>query len=425
MNKYRNNNEKLILGVLIGSLIGFLIYWTLDIVPIYAETIFLIFVILSILLGLLILIISWYRNKIIKKLFGKNIEFETIANDTQETLELISENLLKNTKLNKAQQKKIHNYGPKIINYILWSNFRNWGLKIILSFIVGLGGIATTILILNQNKLFEIQNKRIEQQTHLIEADRRSAQVFIMGEVLSDINNELNSKENIKRSLSSPLIGRIISLSNAMKPYRYLENDSLTQNPSSPERGQLLVSLVESDIDSIQTQFEILHKSNFSYSDLRNADLCENNLNGIKLNNAYFSESNVCNVKLQNAKLENIYAFKSDFSHTYFNGANIKNSSFINCYFWGSDLRGIDFTGVDLSKSDLMKAKFDEWSDFSNIKSLDSVYVHRFDWLTYMKDSIKVRGFEKIFNEYIIDSSTWEFARRDEKYPILIKKKNK
>lgn len=50
----------------------------------------------------------------------------------------------------------------------------------------GFLALISVFFLWEQNKLFKFQNNKFEQQNQLIEADRRSSQVFIMGEVLSD-----------------------------------------------------------------------------------------------------------------------------------------------------------------------------------------------------------------------------------------------
>ncbi|KZS42473.1 hypothetical protein AWE51_03255 [Aquimarina aggregata] len=119
-------------------------------------------------------------------------------------------------------------------------------------------GVFPTVLFIQQNKLlrnqnkkieqqtglFESQNKFIEQQSFLSEASRRSTQMIILGDILSDLNKELENKNNLQKTLSSTLVGRIISISSVMKPYLYLENGELIDKPLSPERGQLLISLI-------------------------------------------------------------------------------------------------------------------------------------------------------------------------------------
>jgi hypothetical protein len=164
----------------------------------------------------------------------------------------------------------------------------------------GLLGILSTFFlwqqtkfINNQNLLIKKQNVRIEQQTHLVEASRRSSQVFILGEILRDLNGELENPNNIRREISKSLQARIIGISSAMKPYKYLENDSLIPFALSPERGQLLVALLESNIKSESDlgSNPFLEKCDFTSSDLKRVNLLKKDFSLLNLNFSNFNRA--------------------------------------------------------------------------------------------------------------------------------------
>ncbi len=310
----------------------------------------------------------------------------------------------------------------------------------------GLLGYISIFFLWKQNTLLENQNLKIEQQTYLIEADRRASQVFIMGEVLSDLNIELENKENIKRVISKTLTGRIISLSRAMKPYRYLNNDSLIKNRISPERGQLLISLIESNIDSTYLIDNIIKKCDFTFSDLNRANLDNSSFNGVNLSYSDFSASslnntdfkgsnltksnfrgaklkkaNFSNVILNNSDLRGLKVNDSDFSkssilssdlrlasfhNTDFNNSKLDDSKLRFTFFTHSNLshcslNNINFESSELSFVDLSHSKIFE-ANFENIRWLDNLKVHRSDWLTYIKDSLKIKGSKKLLDSHII-----------------------
>ncbi|NAS30968.1 hypothetical protein GTQ40_08315 [Flavobacteriaceae bacterium R38] len=396
--KVKSNNDKLLIGLIAGAVLGFLIYYSLNVFADFSKTIFIVFVAIAILIAIILLVFTWFRGAIIRKFFGKDIEFSTVINDTQETLNLISEKAAEQLPIEEDQKQKLIEFAPKIINYLLWSNFRNWGLRIFTSFVLGLGGIVTTILFLNQNKLFEIQNKRIDQQTHLAEASRRSSQIFIMGEVLGQLNQELIL--NRSDTLSNTLVGRIISLSRAMKPYRYLNNDSLISKPLSPERGQFLISLVESKIDSSFFTKRIIRFCDFQYSDLNNANL---------------SEADLWNINLQYSDLRLTNFWKADLTHAYLMNADLRKASLREARLINANFANSDLTGANLSDADLYQ------SDFTNVLSLDSVEVDRTDWLIYIRDSLQLKGSHKLFNDYRVDSVPYN-PDADFKKIILVKK---
>ncbi|MEP3384782.1 MAG: pentapeptide repeat-containing protein, partial [Flavobacteriaceae bacterium] len=234
----------------------------------------------------------------------------------------------------------------------------------------GLLGLATLFFLWKQNKHFEVQNDlfelqndkietqnlRVEQQTHLIEASRRSSQMFIMGEVLSDLNQELENKTNESRILSSSLVGRIRSLNQAMKPYRYMENDELIKTPLSPERGQLLVALLNSDIDIDFLSEKILSFSNLSYAEMRderpNFFLIYNaNLNFTEFSGTNFNLSEFSGCTFDNANLNSTFFNGCDLVETSFKNAKLNGASFYSAKMHRADLTGADLSNCILSKS--------------------------------------------------------------------------
>ncbi|WP_188228923.1 pentapeptide repeat-containing protein [Aestuariibaculum sediminum] len=254
--------------------------------------------------------------------------------------------------------------------------------------------VLPSVLLFWQNGLLKQQNKKIQDQTHLAEASRRSAQMFIMGEVLSDINRELNQK-NI---LSSGLVGRIVSLSHAMKPYRYLMDNELIDFPVSPERGQLLIALAKSNIQSSFFVDHILQQGNFMQAELANSSLPNTILKDINLEGAVLTNSNFVNVDLSYAIL--------------------KNASLQNIEFTDAQLKRVDFTHADLSYSDLRFAKV-EGANFSQA-NLDHVRVDRMDWLQFVKTKAHVKGADYLLENYKVDSLDYEGYNK--KVPTLVRK---
>lgn len=237
--------------------------------------------------------------------------------------------------------------------------------------------VLPSILLMRQNMLLKQQNQKIQEQTHLAEASRRSSQMFIMGEVLSDVNKELETK----RTLSNTLTGRVISLSRAMKPYRYINGDTLIEKPISPERGQLLITLCKSNIQS-GFFVDMLQESDFTQAELTNSNLSHSVLTDINLKGANLKGSEVTNV---------------NFSYAILSNANLTNVDFTD-----ANLKNADLTNANLTNADLRYTKLDG-ADFTNAK-LDNVKVHRRDWLHYITNKIKLKGAEKINTTYKIDS---------------------
>jgi uncharacterized protein YjbI with pentapeptide repeats len=239
-----------------------------------------------------------------------------------------------------------------------------------------------------QNILLEKQNEKIDYQINLEEATRRSSLVFLMGNIMDKIDEELkdtfNTKNNTRR-LSPQLIGRIASLSQSLRPYRYLDYDSLI-GPFSPERAQLFLSLLNSELDSV-TYAEIYEKATFIDADLSGANLNDLNLSGANLiganlTNAEFYFTNLSHADLTGANLNGSTLFDShlkeatlreadltgaDMNLAYFwesnlddanlTGANLKNATFIGCSFINANLTDADLTDADLVGANFVEAE--------------------------------------------------------------------
>ena len=215
----------------------------------------------------------------------------------------------------------------------------------------------------NQNQLVGQQNKRIEQQTELIEADRRSSLVFLMSNIMDKVDEEIKSAGANDRVLSFEVIGRISALSQSLKPYRYLQNDQLIERPLSPERGQLLLSLVNTQLDRNKTIPTLYKNANFNFADLSEAYLEDAFLAGAKINYASLHFAKASNANLMGAKLaeadlreahlQNCNLAEADLRHARFQTAELANSDFtgataIYAQFDGADLTGANFLGAYL-----------------------------------------------------------------------------
>lgn len=136
--------------------------------------------------------------------------------------------------------------------------------------------------------------------------------------ITKEIYKDYNFQSKNKRSnLINNLIQQIIGTNDNI-------NASLNCGPSSPERGQLLVSLHAAgvDISAIQNG-----GGNFTYADIPGA-----NLSGIKLNG----------VRLNNARLP---------------GASFANADLYNVHLRGADINGARFAGAKLEKVDFEGAR--------------------------------------------------------------------
>lgn len=250
------------------------------------------------------------------------------------------------------------------------------------------------ILLIQQNILLKQQNQKIQDQNFLSEASRRSTQMFIMGDVLSDMNQE----RKISNKLSSTLTGRIASLSIAMKPYYYYENGKLINSPMSPERGQLLLTVCSSNLDKEQLSDAIFQNSDFSYAELEN----------VILRSAHLKDINLAHSNLVNANLEGTNLQSASLAYT-----NLKHAELVD-----ADLRFVNFSHADLRTANLTNTKIDKANFTKTI--MDSTKVGRIDWLNYIKNDLKLKGATYLNKNYKVDSIFDKISGK--KVPTLLRK---
>ena len=179
------------------------------------------------------------------------------------------------------------------------------------------------VLLWQQNQLLSNQNEKIDAQIELDESSRRGNLVVMMSNIMDSINEEINTVEDrgdSSRVLSTQLIGRIAALSYAFRPYRFWQDSALIENPLSPERGQLLLALVNSDLDT-STYKIIYQESTFTDSYLKHANLSNAYLVGIDLKGSNLNGASLNNTNLSYADIQN-----SDFGSTDFRGVNLNNT---------------------------------------------------------------------------------------------------
>jgi len=220
-----------------------------------------------------------------------------------------------------------------------------------------------TYILNNQNKLLQYQNKRLDQQINLEEGNRRSSLVFLMSNLMDKIGEEANRSGNNGR-LSEALISRIISLSQAFRPYRYLENDQLIDQPRSPERGQLLLSLVNSNL-SEEVYEKIFLKANFSYADLAEANLVNAYLEGVNLKHANLFKTN-----FQGAELDYAHMDGANLVQANFDNALMNHISLVQANLTGSSLDNVEMEYGNLLDANLTSAVCGGDFSFTNIRGI-------------------------------------------------------
>lgn len=168
------------------------------------------------------------------------------------------------------------------------------------------------------------------------------------------------------------------------KPYKYLDDNKLTQTKISPERGQLLITIANSKLDT-NTILKIFEASNFDHSDLNGAKFNNVYLKNLRMNdasmiNCSFGNSNLQNISFYNCNLSNSSFYKSNLKLAFMTICDLSNASFWelnsihNAAFPGSILdsttfRFVNFNGVQINDDDFSSSKFykcevtKEWID--------------------------------------------------------------
>lgn len=182
------------------------------------------------------------------------------------------------------------------------------------------------------------QNKLIQTQNSLVEASRNSSYGFQLSSVFDEVDKSGGE-------LNKNLIGRVIGLTQSLKPYKILEGDKLSEKTYSPEKTQLLLFLLNANIRK-SSLGKIFDSADFSHCDLRNTNLSKKYLEGINL---------------ENSNLENAELNSSNLNDANLKGANLKGIQFSNgsakaTIFTDADMQEAKITRTDLTDAILTGA---------------------------------------------------------------------
>lgn len=298
-----------------------------------------------------------------KKRLSKKQNRKTIQNLTHFFFALFfGKKLKKNIEaiLEELKQGKIKQETKSELLANIFIRFTRIGVFAIIAFLIPtIFLIIQTNILSKQNKLFkkqnekvDIQNRLVTQQNQLAESNRRSSLIFLFSNIMDKVDEELKDKNNINRELSGQLIGRIIALTNSFKPYQYLVTKDSLSPLISPERGQLLITLINSNLHQ-KTYDSIFNKALFIKS-----DLIEANLEGSYL---VFAE-------LENANFERAYLENVNFGEAGLEGANFEGAYLGNANLREAELKGANFKGA------IVDTNFFSRLDTKNLKYIEERY---------------------------------------------------
>lgn len=358
--KRRSSLQKIIFGIAIGIMIGVLFTQkVVDYLPNILPTLMAVTIAFFVLLTILILALPSISNYLIKRYTGKEMDVESVAGDIQKKTNSIAD-AIANVVLVKANpevKRNIRTNLPDILHYLIFSRLRSGGLRLLLTVFAAVGGLMGTILLYNQNQLLQAQNRKIDIQTSLMESERRGSQVVLMGNVLEDMSAEIQRQkdegarnDSTGYELSSSLIGRIAATSQGFMPYKFLQGDTLTAKEYSLERGQLLLALVNSRLDSLSME-RINRSCTFLSAYLNGFNLREARLYGADL-----YQADLRGADLQRANLREVDLGGADLRLSQLVGINLRGANLRGANLGGANLREADLRGGDLYRANLRGA---------------------------------------------------------------------
>lgn len=387
----RTDRQGLLVGIGLGLVAGIVLtFYFQGYIPSVSNLLINFLLALFIAITFIIFVMTWFRRKLQTWLFPP-IPAQSESKEKQPIIfDIVSTQLEKLFQDTPETLQKAKTAAPELVKTFIWGYTRTWLFRLIVAVFAAIGGLLGTILLLNQNQLLENQNKKIDVQIQLAEAERRSALIFLMGNIMDKVNEEIkeqlkalpkDQRDTFKYELNDVTIGQLVGLSNAFQPYKYLDGDTLIDQPLSPERGQLLLTLAQLRL-SDSTHVKLFSKANFSLSDLSwvnlsKADLSRADLSRANLSGAYLVEADLRRANLIEANLSKADLIEADLSGANLSGANLSEANLSKAHLseanlsgavlWKADLSGANlsgavlrvtfFKGANLSEADLRGAK--------------------------------------------------------------------
>jgi len=441
-----DTNVKIIIAFFLGAILaGTLVQFALSVLSEHISELLIGFIAVIGIFAIIALLFTTFKEFFFKLFFG-------ISKADLEEVKQSSQSMVENaTNLNwTAAGKDFKIVSQKGSVWYAWLSYRRWVVTVFYTLFLAFAGLLGSVLLYNQNQLLEkqnekidSQNKKIDSQIQLEEYSRRGNLIVMMSNIMDKADEEIRRAEengDSSRALSQLLIGRIAALSQAFRPYRFLQDSMLIEKPLSPERGQLLLALVNSELDSL-TYLNIYRDATFEQAYLEKVDLVRANLNGANLNlanlvNANLKEADMKKIYLNNANMTNANLSNTDLINASLNQAILNNANLINTDLLSSDLSqayllNAHLNNADLSNSDLTDAKLNNAdlgngiihgvdfvnADLRNVNltntslldvdltnaNLTNVRVHRIDWIRKLEDW-KIYGRDSLKKNMTIDT---------------------
>lgn len=333
--------------MLLGAVLGALLFYTIEVWGVGLQTV--VVALAGLTAGVLVAAFgTWlcYRFLVerLKERHGE--QFSSLVADVASNVDLLADPEFRNSRLWPVM--------PTVFRIGMGWISASFSLTLGITLIANLTLMATLAVQYLQVDRLSAQNRLLETQNQLSESTRRAALVQELSDILNEIDEELDEFDRVRDSTVLPrltprLEGRINALSRSLRPYQFLEEGGfLTETPISPERGQLVVSLLESGIDLSN----IWRIGNFLYSDLNDAELADKDMSGAILFGSRFRRANLKNAILAGAQLHQVDFTDANLAGTDFRQAQLFSTDFSGALlpearlFDGANLISARFVGA-------------------------------------------------------------------------------
>ncbi|MDV3480849.1 pentapeptide repeat-containing protein [Sphingobium yanoikuyae] len=245
---------------------------------------------------------------------------------------------------------------------------------------IGIVALISVFLAWKANALLARQNQTLDQQTMLIEAQRRASLNIELSSIWDQLRDEVPEQPpSVGFEPSNVLTARIVSVSRALLPYQSLEIGAahasnagsrfwefqlpasqvvLRDRPLSPERGQLIQALAALGIDIETLSYR---GATFAYADLSGQIL---------------SFPAADRVDLSRASFRGAIIWRTDFSHTNLAGADFACAYFEHVIFGGGVGTVMNY-GIKFGEVDLGGFIVDHsTSGLENYRGFAGVHIH-------------------------------------------------
>ncbi len=301
--------------------------------------------------------------------------------------------------------------------------------------------IAQTILLSKQNRLIseqqkfqeevsKQQNAIMETQNNLIlrqikEAEEATQQTLFASRLANLkrlIRDAADNRRKRNRELNGAAIAEMASFTKTLEPSELERGPNESQVEVSPEKGDLLKTLVAANLAE-DTYQKIFGDTDFSYAYLQQADLHGAYLQNVNLNNAYLILSKLREADLQFIQLKGAFLRGAFFTRALLGRANLtgvdaQDASFNQAKLISATLSAADLRGADLREADLRQSTLHG----ANLAGalLDGARVDSPDWFGVLQQN-DVQGLKRLLEQYRVEETAQKDENGQDYYRIIRK----